>query len=61
MKILRELRMKWLSYNLKRLRKKAIVMREIANHYEDLANIAGKEMYRARLGKNMASTYIFNK
>jgi len=37
------------------------VMREVANQYEELANIAGKEMYRARLGKNMASTYIFNK
>jgi len=61
MKIILKLRLKFLSYNLKRLRNKATMLRAMACQYEDLANIAAREMYRARIGKNVAATYIFNK
>jgi len=61
MRILRELHKKWLSHEVNRLRRKAIMFRTAAVQYENYANQTARKLYKVRMHKRIKPVYIFNK
>jgi len=61
MRILRELHKKWLSREVNRLRRKAIMFRTAAVQYENYANQTARKLYKVRMQKRIKPVYIFNK
>jgi len=61
MRILRELHKKWLTHEVNRLRRKALMFRTAAVQYEGLANQAARKLYKVRVQKRVKPVYLFNR